>query len=117
MSAEEYSKGDTTMRKIRQLEKDYERQLRDRLRRFRDSFWYPKEGPQSFRGRSDLLGIIRGRAIALEVKISIKDMNHPRTKLQEYFIHCVNKAGGFGAFIYKENEEEIFAKLREIANG
>ena len=89
----------------------------DKLKKIPGAFWLPKEPARTIRGISDRLGIIRGRFIALEVKVNKKDMGHPRTKLQEYFIWRVNQAGGFGAFIYKENEEEIFAKLREIANG
>jgi hypothetical protein len=61
----------------------------------------------SVRGIPDIIGCLDGRFFALEVKKSKASMNHPRTKLQEYTIHCIKCAGGLGLFIYPENFEGI----------
>ena len=105
------------VQKQRVLEKQFEKTFMDKAKRLPNSFWLDKSPPSSVRGISDRIGLINGVFVCLEFKSSIRAMGHPREKLQKYFIERVNKAGGYGTFIYPENQDIVMDKLREIANG
>ena len=82
-----------------------------------DGVWImPKIESSSVRGISDRLGLANGVFLALEFKSTKKDMYHPRTRLQKYFLECVEKYGGVGHFVYEENYEEIMDEIRRIAS-
>lgn len=69
----------------------------------------------SIHGTPDILGVVNGRFVALEIKASKRS---PRTALQEYNLKMISeKALGYAAFVYPENLDEIFADLLKISTG
>lgn len=64
-------------------------------------------GPMQMAGISDLIGIYKGRFVAIEVKTP--DNKKGTTKLQDWFIEQVNSCGGLG-FVAR-SVEEIETKL------
>jgi len=83
-----------------------------KLKKLPNSYFFSKEAG-SIRGISDIVGCVNGRFIALECKRSLDDYNkyHPRTALQKKFIDDINKCGGYAAFVYPENEDEVLNVL------
>jgi hypothetical protein len=65
-------------------------------------------------GTPDFLLCINGWFVALELK---KDRTAPATALQKLNIHKINKAGGFGYFVYPENWVQILRTLKSLAQG
>jgi len=59
--------------------------------------------PNIITGTSDILGVVRGRFIAMEVKTK---QNKKRPKEQIDFIDMVNKNGGLADFITSINDVE-----------
>jgi len=105
------------VQKQRVLEKQFEKTFMGKANYLPNSFWLDKNPPTSVRGQSDRIGVINGKFICLEFKASVKEMGHPREKLQRHFIERVLKAGGYGSFVYPENQDIVMDRLREIANG
>jgi len=62
-------------------------------------------------GVPDLSVVIGPKHAYLEVKIT-KDAEHQPN--QDYYIDRANKTGGFGRFIYPENEKEVLKELKEF---
>ena len=87
----------------------------DRAEHIPNSYWLQKEAPGSVRGHPDRIGVINGRFVALEFKRNMKDMGHPREKLQKYVLDCVLKAGGYGMFVYPENADMVLETLKEMS--
>ncbi len=67
-----------------------------------------KNDPKRIQGIPDLLVLYESRWAALEVKLSQKAEHQPN---QAYYIERFNKMS-FGAFIYPENEEDVFNALQ-----
>lgn len=88
-----------------------------RLKEIPNSKWFVKEA-KSIRGLPDIIGCINGYFVALEVKISPKELGHKsgRHILQRHVLQSFNKVGGFCSFIYPDNEDEILEHLRDISN-
>ena len=86
-----------------------------RLRKIPKSFWYSHQAG-SIRGVADIIGCVNGIFVALEVKRSLIEYNKksPRSALQEKFLADIRKSGGFGSFIYPENEEEVLFELQNL---
>ena len=61
-------------------------------------------------GIPDLSVTLHGKAAYLEVKID-KDAEHQPN--QDYYVENENQNGGFGRFIYPENEKEVLKELKE----
>ncbi len=61
-------------------------------------------------GIPDLSVTLHGKAAYLEVKIS-KDAEHQPN--QDYYVNNENDNGGFGRFIYPENEKEVLRQLKD----
>jgi hypothetical protein len=57
---------------------------------------------------------LNGHFVALEFKRSDKELNHPRTAMQEYVAKLIKKSGGIHLFIYPENEKECYDKLQYL---
>lgn len=89
-----------------------------KLRDIPNSNWFVKEA-KSIRGIPDIIGCISGRFIALEVKRSLAEARGStgRIALQKKFVADTNKTGGYGTFIYPENESEILEILCAISNA
>jgi hypothetical protein len=60
-------------------------------------------------GISDLIGIIDGRFIAIEVKV--EEEGNDATKLQKWFIDRVNKCGGIAFVAY--SLEDVKKKIEK----
>jgi hypothetical protein len=105
------------LNKVKAYEKQFEKSFMDKAEYIPNSFWMPKEAPGSVRGTPDRIGLINGRFVALEFKRTMKEMGHPREKLQRYTLDRVLKAGGYGMFVYPENAEMVLETLREMSNG
>lgn len=72
-----------------------------------------KNDPDYLQGISDL-SVFRGPKCALlEVKIS-EDAEHQPN--QDYYIDKMNDDGGFGRFIFPENEKEVLADMKDYFN-
>jgi hypothetical protein len=78
----------------------------------------PKSHLPSIAGLPDRVFCLNGRYIALEFKRSLKEMlkGSASSKLQEYTLFKIEAAGGYAVFVYPENAEVVFNRLREIAN-
>lgn len=68
---------------------------------------------QSINGDPDLLVVINGRFIGLELK---RSGERPRP-LQRYKLDQISECGGLGLWASPENWEEIKQLLREISEG
>ncbi len=94
-----------------------ETKLKDRvLREVRllpDSWWV-KTQQVAIRGTPDILGVLRSRFIALELKRSEKEKADP---LQLYNLELIEKAGGYATILNPENEKEILEELWNISWG
>lgn len=97
-------------------ESNYQRKLMKKLKLIDSSFFFVKEA-KAIRGIADIIGCINGRFVALEVKKELAGAMRRtgRTVLQRKTIQDIQKAGGYGAFVYPENEEEILNDLKEIS--
>ena len=119
---EEIRRSDQTIKRLCGRDKSpkestYKRKLMAKLRQIPSSLWYSHQAG-SIRGIADVIGIINGRFIALEIKRSKAEYSKqsPRKALQEKFLDNVNRAGGYGSFIYPENEEEVLLQLKQFHN-
>jgi hypothetical protein len=77
----------------------------------------PIETFDNRRGVPDVLLCLNGNFIALEFKRSNKELNHARTKMQQYVASLIEESGGTALFIYPENEEECFTIMDRIVHG
>lgn len=69
---------------------------------------------QSVRGVPDRIGILNGITVAIEFKRSIVDVLNPSESfpLQKFTLEQIEKAGGIGLFLFPENKEQVFERLR-----
>ena len=54
------------------------------------------------------------KAAALEIKIA-KDANHQPN--QDYYINKITEQGGYGRFVYPENQNKVLEELVEYFNN
>lgn len=64
----------------------------------------------ALRGVPDLLGVVAGRFVALEIKVGT---NKP-SALQSFVIEKIQKAGGYAVVLTPENLEEVMEELKWI---
>lgn len=70
----------------------------------RGGFWFKSHGsPMQLAGIPDIIGCYRGRFVAFEVK---RGPGYPPTKLQEYMIGRITKAGGIALVIHSVEQAE-----------
>jgi Holliday junction resolvase len=96
-------------------EATFQKKLLKELRQIQNSWWTVKEAA-SLRGLPDIFGSINGKFIALECKRNQTEAtrNTGRIVLQRKILRDIEKSGGYSAFIYPENKEEILNDLRDI---
>lgn len=96
-------------------ESAYCRKLRAKLEAIPRSYWIRIE-QKSIRGTPDLIGVINGIFIALEVKRNEKESRKGgRQVLQNYVLTKLQDAGAYGCMVYPENEEKVLRALNSIA--
>lgn len=92
------------------LERDFQRKLVKRLKYEFPGCYVLKNDAQLKQGVPDLLILYKDKWVALEVKKSETASHRPN---QDYNVERM-KEMSYAAFIYPENEELIFSKLREV---
>ena len=76
-----------------------------------ESSWFYKTQQVCLRGIPDIVGLVRGKFVALELK---KDKTARIDKLQIYVLEQIKKAGGFTAITYPENWQETLERVKSI---
>jgi len=66
----------------------------------------------AIRGVPDRLGVINGRFVALEFKVSPEAR---RSALQTYHINKILELGGYARFVYLENWDVVHGELMLLA--
>lgn len=92
-------------------EAEYQSDLKKKLKKIYPQAIIIKNDPIDLQGVADLSIIDGPKGALLEVKIS-KDAKHRPN--QDYYVDRQNERGGFGRFIYPENEEEVLRELDEF---
>jgi len=95
----------------KKAETDYKEKLIVKLKKIPKSYW-EKISQVATRGTADYHGCVNSFMIALELKT---DEKAPSTVLQHHKLRRVEKAGGYAAMIYPENEAEILADLQRLS--
>jgi len=83
-----------------------------RIRKIPNS-WFEKIQQYSISGTPDILGVVNGVFVALELKKAEKS---PITRLQLYNIERINSAGGVGIVLHPGNLDETIQKLEGLNN-
>lgn len=94
------------------LERDYQRKLVKKLKEVFPGCIVIKNDAQLKQGIPDLTVLFKDHWAMLEVKNSENASHRPN---QDYIINKL-LGMGYAAFIYPENEEKIFAELKEVFN-
>jgi len=72
---------------------------------FPGSFWFKSHGgPYQQKGIPDLIGVVQGKFIGVEVKVPGRE--HNLTDIQKHTIELINKAGGI-AFMSTSVEHSV----------
>lgn len=72
--------------------------------------WAFKTVVSNQRGICDVIGVINGKFFALELKTEI---GRP-SKIQQYIISKINKAGGYATIVRPSTWEAILKELKEL---
>ena len=97
------------------LEGDYTKKLLGGLRSLPNSQWFKIHGgPMQPAGISDIIGCLRGRFVAIEVKVAGRQTqkNGGLSALQMKFLADVENAGGLAVVVY--TSAEVIAVIRQI---
>lgn len=78
------------------------------------STWFVKVQQVAMRGTPDFLLCINGRFVAIELKASAKDK---ASKLQEWTLDQISKAGGIALIACPENWAEVKELLINLSKG
>lgn len=76
--------------------------------------WWTSVNQISLRGTPDILGVVNGRFIALELK---KDEKANITRLQKFAIQKINNAHGYASVVFPKNKQEVYEDLCKISAG
>jgi hypothetical protein len=98
---------------VERLEYRFETRCIEELRRLPKSYWPDKSPSAAVRGLADRAGCINGHYIALEFK---RSKSAKRAELQNYNLIKIRQAKGFAFFVYPENWDEVYSKLKELAH-
>jgi hypothetical protein len=75
--------------------------------------WWVKVQQVGKRGTPDILGSIRGRFVALELK---KDDQTEPSPIQVYTLQKIEDSGGYAAVVSPENWREIYRTLCQMSH-
>lgn len=90
-----------------QLESKFQRHLKIRLKKQYPGCKVLKLDANDVQGMPDLLILYEDKWAALEVKRCARATHRPN---QDYYVNQLNQMS-FAAFIFPENEDEVFGKL------
>lgn len=65
-------------------------------------------------GVPDVIGLINGRFVALELKKDSKGHGGAGEPLQKHTLSLILKAGGFAKVVYPENWQETYQELQDL---
>lgn len=90
----------------------FKKKLLQKLNSLEYGYFFTKEA-LALRGFPDIIGCYKGRFIGLECKKDASGANKKtgRTPLQNHVLEKIRYNGGFGSFIYPENEEEVLQEI------
>lgn len=72
--------------------------------------WFFKSSERSIRGIPDIIGVIRGRFVALELKVGFNRAD----PLQTYVIEKIRRAGGYAKVVTPLNLQETLEELEGV---
>jgi len=87
--------------------------IKPKLKRIPRS-WFFKVQLVARWGIPDVIGVVNGRFVALELKKDSKGHGGDGELLQKHNIKKIKKAGGYAAIVYPENFEKIFNQLSKL---
>ena len=100
-----------------QGETKFSKRIRVDLDKIPNSYWIRIESV-SLRGVPDLLGVIAGRFVGLEFKVSKKaSLKRGHQVLQKYTIEKIKESGGYATMLFPENEKKVLSELMEISRN
>lgn len=94
-------------------EKLFENKIKKWLKAQVPNVWFFKVwggGVFQSAGIPDIIGCINGRFFALE----IKDVNGKPSKLQEFVIAQMVRAGAYARFVYPKDYEQVLFELKSL---
>lgn len=99
------------------LEKNFEKKIREELKKIPNSFWEDKTPSSSVRGIPDVRGCINGRYVALELKRNTQELmkRTKTTELQKYNLRQIHKAGGWVSRVIPATWPQIYKKLWRLS--
>lgn len=74
--------------------------------------WWEKIQQRTIRGTPDVIGVINGLIIALELKA---DGDEKPDALQLYKLDMIRQAGGYARVVHPDNWDEVYRELCSIA--
>ena len=94
----------------------FKERILPKLRDLPNSWWFVTQ-MIALLGIPDVVGVVNGRFVALELKKSEREARKKREghALQNYVLGLIRKAGGIGEKVYPENFELIYSELLEIS--
>lgn len=92
------------------LETIFRAKFRKRLETIPNSFW-ESISQKSIKGTADLIGVVNGWAVWIELKASSTFEPDP---LQKYKLQRVAQAGGIGLVANPQNEDEVIDLLIKL---
>jgi len=102
---------------MKKEETKYKEKLLVKLRALPNSYWFVIQ-QIGLRGSPDILGLVSGFFVALEVKKDGSEVENisGREKLQEYVLGKVSDAGGLATFIHPDNERMLINYLQHLSD-
>lgn len=97
-------------------EKQFEdRQVKPFLKNLNKCWFFKVHGGSMFQvaGIPDIVGVVNGRLIALELKAD----NGKPSPLQLRHLDLIDKAGGYARLVYPRNWEDIKKELENLCNN
>lgn len=73
--------------------------------------WFFKVTLPSLLGIPDIIGVVRGKFVALELKRSEKESP---SRIQRYHLNLIKECGGYAAVVHPENCDVILHELNNI---
>lgn len=87
--------------------------MRKRLKTI-PNLWFFKASERTLAGIPDFVLCVNGMFVALELK---RDSKAKATRLQEFTLENINKAGGLGVVVRPENFEKVMRVIEILAKG